>query len=415
MWVRMLDGMLKQFICHGALQITLADGKVLSHGQAGTDPLKIRTTDPDFPRKVLFAADMTLGEGYTDGSLTIEGDRLHDLLGLLIDNLNNGGQNWAYALSRKLTTARRGIDQLNKLAASKSNVARHYDLSNDFYRLWLDRDMQYSCAYFRDPEADSLEIAQAQKKDHIAQKLRIQPGMRVLDIGCGWGGMAMTLARDYGAYVTGVTLSEEQHALANQRVKEAGLEARVKIELKDYRHVTETFDRVVSVGMFEHVGIPNYDTYFSAVRDRLTEDGIALIHTIGHEGVPSGTSPWIQKYIFPGGYVPALSECSPAIQRAGLWTTDVEVLRLHYAFTLRHWFDRFEAVRDKVLAMGKFDENFMRMWKFYLAASEMTFREGRQCVYQFQLARKQTAVPLTRDYLYASEAQDYAELLRRPK
>jgi cyclopropane-fatty-acyl-phospholipid synthase len=289
------------------------------------------------------------------------------------------------------------VSQLNGLRAAKANVAHHYDLTPALYNLFLDADKQYSCAYFRTPQ-DTLDQAQLQKKHHIARKLLIEPGMRVLDIGCGWGGLALTLARDYGARVLGITLSEEQLAIAKRRAQESGLGDRVEFRLQDYRHVTEVFDRVVSVGMFEHVGLPNYGTYFRAVNDRLGEDGVALIHTIGHPGPPAPTSAWIRKHIFPGGYIPSLSEVTPAIEKSGLRPADIECWRLHYAMTLRHWYDRFTARAAEAAAIH--DERFVRMWRFYLAGSEATFRWGRQDVWQFQLSKKVDAVPITRDYLY---------------
>ncbi len=246
----------------------------------------------------------------------------------------------------------------------------------------------------------TLDQAQAAKKAHIAAKLRLEPGMRVLDIGCGWGGMGLTLARDYGAHVVGVTLSEEQYRIATARARAEGLEGQVEFRLTDYRHVSETFDRIVSVGMFEHVGVPHYREYFRNVHDRLAPDGVALIHTIGRTTPPSTTSPWIEKYIFPGGYVPALSEMVAGLEKERLYYTDVEIWRLHYAETLRHWYDRFMAHEDKARAL--YDARFCRMWRYYLVAAEMTFRYGRQAVFQVQLAHDQTAVPLTRDYLYPS-------------
>ena len=264
------------------------------------------------------------------------------------------------------------------------------------YELFLDVDRQYSCAYFARPDM-TLEEAQAAKKAHIAAKLCLKPGMRVLDIGCGWGGLALSLARDHGARVLGVTLSQEQHRVATERAQAAGLADRVTFRLMDYRDVTERFDRVVSVGMFEHVGVPHYRAYFEAVQARLGPQGVALIHTIGRSAPPGTTNPWIARYIFPGGYIPALSEMMAAVERTDLWPTDVEVWRLHYAETLRHWHDRFMANRDRAEAL--YDARFCRMWRFYLVASEMGFRVGRQCVFQLQLARDRAAVPLTRAYL----------------
>lgn len=276
-------------------------------------------------------------------------------------------------------------------------------MSDDLYRLFLDTDRQYSCAYFLNAD-DSLEQAQRQKKAHIARKLLLQPGMRVLDIGCGWGGMALTLARDHGAQVTGITLSEEQYNYARARADREGLADRVTIQLADYRDIRGEFDRIVSVGMFEHVGVPQYDTFFATVRARLADDGIALLHTIGRATPPGRTGPWVRKYIFPGGYVPALSETMQAVERQRLWTTDIEVWRLHYAITLRHWRDRFEA---NIEAVGKlYDDRFCRMWRYYLVASELSFRLGRQAVFQIQLSRQQEAVPLSRDYLYRIDDSD---------
>ena len=291
----------------------------------------------------------------------------------------------------------RRVQQYNPIGRAQSNVAHHYDLSGQLYDLFLDEDRQYSCAYFKTPQ-DTLEQAQAQKKAHIAAKLLLEPDMRVLDIGCGWGGMALTLARDHGVRVVGVTLSREQHKLATERARAEGLSDRVDFRLTDYREVTERFDRIVSVGMFEHVGVPHYPEYFSHVRDKLTEDGVALIHTIGRRTPPSTTSPWLLKYIFPGGYAPALSETMAAVERAGLWACDIEVWRLHYAETLRHWYDRFMARIDAAEAL--YDARFCRMWRYYLIASELSFRLNQQMVFQLQLSRRQEAVPLTRDYLY---------------
>jgi cyclopropane-fatty-acyl-phospholipid synthase len=321
---------------------------------------------------------------------------------LAIRNVARGRSFWWHAALFRIRTLLRRFDQWNPAGRAKRNVAHHYDLSGELYDLFLDDDKQYSCAYFARPDM-TLEAAQAAKKAHIAGKLMIEPGMRVLDIGCGWGGMGLTLARDYGARVLGVTLSEEQHKIATRRAQEAGLEGQVEFRLTDYRNVDETFDRIVSVGMFEHVGVPHYREYFRNVNDKLSEDGIALIHTIGRTNPPGATSPWITKYIFPGGYIPSMSEVLTAVEKEGLWSTDVEVWRLHYAETLRHWHDRFQANRDR--AREIYDERFCRMWRYYLVASELTFRLHHQCVFQFQLAHRQDAVPLTRDYLYRDTAR----------
>ena len=288
------------------------------------------------------------------------------------------------------------------MAQARRNVAHHYDLSAELYDLFLDADRQYSCAYFTDPAQD-LETAQLRKKQHIAAKLLLKPGLRVLDIGCGWGGLGIYLAQQLGAEVTGITLSTEQLAIANARVAAAGLDDRAHFHLRDYRHETGSFDRIVSVGMFEHVGVNHYGEFFSTLRKCLADDGVALLHTIGRRDSPGSTNPWLQKYIFPGGYSPSLSELSAAIERSGLWISDIEVLRLHYADTLRHWRLRFEANRARVAAL--YDERFCRMWEFYLVTSEVSFRHLDNVVFQVQLAKRRDAVPQTRDYQFAAEAR----------
>jgi cyclopropane-fatty-acyl-phospholipid synthase len=397
MWERLLDQLLDSLIRRGRLRLTWPDGSERSYGSGGGE-ISVRLHDPALPRRLVLNPDLAVGEAYMDGTLTIEGDDLHGFLGLILRNRGDGASGLPIKVNHVLRKAIRKAQQTNPIGRAQQNVAHHYDLSGALYELFLDGDRQYSCAYFRSP-GDSLEQAQAQKKAHIAGKLLIEPGMRVLDIGCGWGGMGLTLARDYGAEVLGVTLSEEQHKIAQARAEAAGLSDKVEFRLTDYREVTGQFDRIVSVGMFEHVGVPHYREYFSHVRDKLTEDGVALIHTIGRVDPPGTTSPFIQKYIFPGGYVPAMSEVLAAIEKEGLWTTDVEVWRLHYAETLLHWHDRFKAREDEARAL--YDERFCRMWRFYLVGSEMSFRANKQTVFQFQLARRQDAVPLTRDYLYS--------------
>ncbi len=396
MWERLFDHIMRGFVRVGRIDVQLADGTTRTYSGADGPSVSLRFHDPDLPRKLVLTTDMALGEGYMDGRLTIGDDDLRGFLTFLTVNVERSGHLWWRRSSQAARRARRSFDQWNPAHRARQNVAHHYDLSAMLYDLFLDEDRQYSCAYFRQPEM-SLEEAQAAKKAHIARKLLLEPGMRVFEIGCGWGGLALSLARDHGAEVLGVTLSTEQHAWATKRAEAEGLSDKVKFELRDYRDVTGQFDRIVSVGMFEHVGVPHYRTYFDTVRDRLTEDGVALIHTIGRAAPPGTTSPWITKYIFPGGYVPALSEMSRAFEAAGLFQTDIEVWRLHYAETLRHWLERFEAKSDAALML--YDERFVRMWRYYLAASEMAFRHGRQCVFQVQLARDKQAVPLTRDYM----------------
>jgi cyclopropane-fatty-acyl-phospholipid synthase len=397
----LLDRLLRRLILKGQLAVHFPRGTVRHYGHAGPTAT-IRVHDAGLPLRLLRQPDLALGEAYMEQTLTIDGDDLPGFLAIILQNAADGrARGWRYPLLRAQRMFRR-LGQIIPATKAQANVAHHYDLSDRLYDLFLDADRQYSCGYFLTPD-DTLEQAQAQKKTHIAAKLCLTPGMRVLDIGCGWGGMALTLARDYGVQVLGVTLSQQQLRVATQRALDAGLSDRVTFALMDYRAVTGTFDRIVSVGMFEHVGLPQYATFFNQVRDRLTPDGVALIHTVGRAGQPSITSPWITKYIFPGGYVPALSEVMPAIQTSGLWTTDVEVWRLHYAETLRHWRLRFEAHLPEVTAL--YDARFCRMWRYYLVASEMTFRHYRQCVFQIQLSRQVDALPLTRNYMADAVAE----------
>lgn len=396
MWIGILDRMLERLLRKGEVMVTFPDGTTRRYGDGTGQRVTLHLIDPALPRKLVLHPDMALGEGYMDGALTIENDDLGGLLALAMQNMQDQPANWRDRLMQLRSWFRR-IEQHNVIGRAQRNVAHHYDLSGKLYDLFLDEDRQYSCAYFPEPGM-TLDAAQRAKKAHIAGKLLIEPGMTVLDIGCGWGGLGLTLARDYGAHVVGVTLSEEQHKVAVRRAAEAGLSGQVDFRLMDYRAVTETFDRVVSVGMFEHVGVPHYREYFRTVNARLKPDGVALIHTIGRVTPPGTTSPWILKYIFPGGYVPALSEMMAAVEKEGFWSTDVEVWRLHYAETLRHWHDRFMANCDTARAL--YDERFCRMWRYYLLASEMSFRHYGQVVFQVQLAKTVDAVPLSRGYLY---------------
>ena len=401
MWDKLFDRLCRSLIKEGSLVLRLPDGTQARYGDGSGVPVTMTITDPKLPARIVRSPDMALGEGYINEAYTIGDDDLPGFLALLLRNSASGRADWwRFPLARAQRLLRQ-VQELNPAGRSKSNVAHHYDLSGKLYDLFLDSDRQYSCGYFKSPD-DTLEQAQAQKKAHIAAKLCLKPVMRVLDIGCGWGGLAITLARDHGARVLGVTLSEEQHRVALDRVAAAGLQDRIEIRLTDYRAVTGQFDRVVSVGMFEHVGRPNYATYFTKVRDLLHPDGVALIHTIGRAGSPSITSPWIARYIFPGGYCPSLSEVMPHVQSTGLFTTDIEVWRLHYAQTLLHWRQRFEAHLPEATAL--YDARFCRMWRYYLISSEMTFRHFQQVVFQIQIARRQDAVPLTRDYLYGAPA-----------
>ncbi|MDE2574688.1 MAG: class I SAM-dependent methyltransferase [Rhodospirillales bacterium] len=353
-------------------------------------------------RRLVLTPSLGLGEAYMDGGITLVDGSIYDLLDVLILNTeHHPAGHPAMRLRETLGSLGRRIVQYNPARRSRRNVAHHYDLNGRLYSLFLDRDRQYSCGYF--PRGDeTLEEAQAAKKRHIAAKLCLdRPGLRVLDIGCGWGGMALTLARDFGAHVTGITLSTEQHAEATARAAAEGLADRVTFELADYRTLHRRFDRIVSVGMFEHVGIGHYGRFFETVKSCLAPDGVALLHAIGRNSPRGATNRWVTKYIFPGGYCPALSEVFEAIEGSGLVSTDVEILRLHYAETLRHWRRRFAANRDAIA--GLYDQRFCRMFEFYLAASELSFRRENQMVFQIQLTRDQAAVPLTRDYIFEAE------------
>ena len=400
----LLARLLSPAMTAGAFDIVGADGRRHRVG-VGAPSLALRLHDKALHRELVMNPRLRFGEAYMDGRLSIEGGSIYDFLALLCSGPENV-QGVLGSVREALAPALRLLQQSNPLRRSRRNVAHHYDLSRAFFELFLDRDLQYSCAYFPTPDT-GLDEAQEAKKRHIAAKLLLQPGMRVLDIGCGWGGMALYLARTTGVRVTGITLSAEQLAVARERAEQAGLGDRVRFELRDYREMdgremNGRFDRIVSVGMFEHVGVPHYRTFFAKLRDLLAEDGVALLHAIGRSDGPGATNPWLRKYIFPGGYSPALSEVIPAVEKAGLWNTDVEILRLHYAETLRHWRERFLSQREEARAM--YDERFCRMWEFYLAGAEVSFRYQGHMVFQIQLARSLGAVPLVRDYMVHSEA-----------
>ena len=388
----MIEALLAKMIKTGDLTAHLPGGRVIKAGDGSGPPVVIRINGRGLRR--LANPSLGLGEGYMEGDIVFEQGTISDLLTIVGES---GGRKpkRGSPLARLRKALKRRIQQVNDRVASRRNVAHHYDLSNDLYRRFLDTDMQYSCAYFERPDM-TLEEAQAAKKALIGRKLLIQPGMKTLDIGSGWGGLSMTLAKDFGARMTGVTLSTEQLALARERAEKAGLSDRIDFRLTDYRDLDETFDRIVSVGMLEHVGAPNFRTYFETIARLLDEDGVALIHSIGKMHGPGATNAFTQKYIFPGGYIPGLSEIVAAIEKAGLWITDIEILRLHYAETCRIWRERFLADPD---IPQMFDERFRRMWEFYLAGAELGFRHGGHMVFQIQLAKKRDAVPLTRNYL----------------
>ena len=399
MWL--LDRLLRRAINRGALELTTHDGAVRRYGDPAAVPVRVRLTDAATAGRIARNPALGAGEAFVDGRLVVESGDVVELLDLVSGNLRWDRSNaLRVALWNQQRLAARW-DELNARARSKRNVAHHYDLSDSLYDLFLDEERQYSCAYFREgnqgPDSD-LSQAQRDKLDHIAKKLCLKPGMRVLDIGCGWGGMARHIHKVSGAEVLGVTLSEEQLRYARAKAQDLGIAEKVRYELMDYRDVQGPFDRIVSVGMFEHVGRPNYGTYFETVARLLSEDGVALIHTIGRAEGPGATDPWTAKYIFPGGYTPAYSELAKHIERAWLWPTDIEVWRMHYAWTLEHWLKRCRARKAEIVAL--YDERFFRMWEFYLAGAIMAFRHDDHLVWQIQLSRKRAEVPVTREYLY---------------
>ena len=392
----LLAHMLATIVRKGTLTVRVADGPSRVFGDGGSPAVSIRFADAGVTRRIFRNPGLALGEAYMDGGLTIENGDIYDFLDLCFANMGWGNGHWLQSVRTYLLRLGRRIAQHNPVHVARANVAHHYDLSDQLYDLFLDSDRQYSCAYYLSPN-DSLEQAQAQKKRHLAAKLLLRPGQKVLDIGSGWGGLALSLARTADVDVTGITLSEEQLKVSNRRAAEAGLGDRVRFRLQDYRLEQGRYDRIVSVGMFEHVGIGYYRTYFEKIRELLVDDGVALVHTIGRADGPGTTNSWIRKYIFPGGYSPALSEVLPIIERAELYLTDVEVLRLHYAETLKAWRRRFNANRWRIAEL--YDERFCRMWEFYLSASEATFRHSGHVNFQVQLAKQVDSVPLTRDYI----------------
>ncbi len=394
---RMLRYFMRQFIRRGAMSFTTASGAKFDCGDGTGEPVSLRFLTADTERRILLNPELALGEAFMDGTLVVEKGSIANALAILMDQPEILPR-WA-KLQWFLRYLVRHARQFNLPGRSKDNVARHYDLDGRLYSLFLDADKQYSCAYFEMPDT-TLDDAQLAKKRHVAAKLLIRSGDRLLDIGSGWGGLGLYLAEMTGANVTGVTLSTEQLQVSNARAAEKNLTS-VKFLLEDYRHVPGPYDRIVSVGMFEHVGIGFYETYFKRCAELLTEDGVMVLHSIGRIGCPDVTNPWITKYIFPGGYIPALSEVMPAIERAGLVVCDVEILRLHYAETLKAWRERFMARREEAVRL--YDERFARMWEFYLACSEMSFRKQHLMNFQIQLAKRQTAVPLTRDYIAREE------------
>ena len=398
----MIGRLIEKLMSKGRLTLVMPDGKRTSYGPGGGASLTVRVTN----RKTLFAIArnprLGLGEAYMDGRLIVEDGTILDLMRLVV-----GANRWedkgkGRAAMNKGKGKWKALFRRNKARASRRNVAHHYDIGNDLYRLFLDEDLQYSCAYFTDP-ANSLEQAQADKKAHIAAKLYLKPGQRVLDIGCGWGGTALYLNRVADVDVLGITLSEEQLKVARARAEEAGVADRVKFELIDYREIEGRFDRIVSIGMFEHVGAAHYDEFFAACRNLLAEDGVMLLHTIGKYGKASAPDPFTDKWIFPGYHLPSISQLAAASERQRLITSDLELLRVHYAYTLRHWLERAQANRDKIVALH--DERFFRMWEFYLSGGVVAFESGSMCNFQAQYIRDRNALPITRDYMAEAEGR----------
>src|SRR5947209_5689744 len=397
---RLLRYFLGQFIRRGSMTFTAASGAKFTCGDGTGKPIAARFLSRRTERRILLNPELALGEAYMDGTFVVEDGSIADALAILLDQPEMVPR-WA-RLQWSLRYLARHIRQLNLRGRARDNVAHHYDLDGRLYSLFLDADKQYSCAYFETPDS-SLDDAQLAKKRHLAAKLLIGRGDRLLDIGSGWGGLGLYLAEISGADVTGITLSTEQLQAANARAAEKGLARSARFLLKDYRDIDGPFDRIVSVGMFEHVGVNFYDTYFERCAELLSEDGVMLLHSIGRSQGPDSTNPWIAKYIFPGGYIPALSEVLPSIERAGLLVCDIEILRLHYAETLKAWRERFMARREEAVQL--YDERFALMWEFYLAASEMTFRKQHMMNFQLQLTRRQGVVPMTRDYIAHEEAK----------
>ncbi len=403
--MKLLDSMLSEFVKAGQLTVIDANDKKYIYGEWGANlpTAVIRLKNEKLYTKLFINPELYAGEAYMNGELICEQGGIRGLLEIFALNRTRLRKQPGQKILRRWFKKIRKYHQRNEAESSRNNVHHHYDLSNEFYRLFLDDDLNYSCAYYRN-DSMTLEQAQKAKQKHIACKLMLTPGQTVLDIGCGWGSMAIYLAEHFGCDVTGITLSQQQYSLATERVLRRNLSDKVKIELMDYRDVTKKFDRIVSIGMFEHVGVAHYLEYFKKIKSLLNDDGCALVHSIGRKGGPGTTGAWMRKYIFPGGYSPALSETFSEIEKAGLWVTDCEILRLHYARTLLEWNKRFQANRHKVAIM--FDERFCRMWEFYLVISELSFRYGKHMNFQIQLSKNVNSLPLTRDYIHSAEMRN---------
>jgi cyclopropane-fatty-acyl-phospholipid synthase len=402
----LLSYLLRHVVRQGTLRLIDSRGGMHSFGDGGEPKVTARLHDPALEGRIFVNPRLALGEAFMEGTLTVEDADLYDFLALLASNAAAAPRHLLTPLYNGYGRTLRVFQQFNPLPRARRNAAHHYDLSDALYELFLDADRQYSCAYFTAPD-ETIEQAQENKKRHIAAKLLLRPGQKVLDIGSGWGGLALYLARHCGVSVTGLTLSSEQLKVARRRAAAAGVAERVRFELCDYRQAEGRYDRIVSVGMFEHVGVVHYAAFFRKLKELLVDDGVALLHSIGRQDGPGATNPWIRKYIFPGGYSPALSDVVPVVERLGLWITDIEILRLHYAETLRAWRARFKANRDRIRAL--YDERFCRMWEFYLAGSEIAFRYQGHMNFQMQLAKSVDAVPRVRDYMVDWERRHRAE------
>jgi cyclopropane-fatty-acyl-phospholipid synthase len=403
---RWLDRVIRAVVRHGRLEVTWADGETTVYGDGEGRSAHIAFRDRRAESAVLRNPELALGEAYMDGGIAFPDDSLLDFLMLMDEAWTAARKRPLYAALSNFRYATRRLTHNNSILRSSRNIKHHYDLDGRIYRLFLDPDMQYSCAYFERPDS-TLEEAQWAKKRHLAAKLALQPGQKVLDIGSGWGGLGLFLADYFQTDVTGVTLSEEQHKVSNDRARSQGLQNQARFELKDYRHLAATFDRIVSVGMFEHVGSTRYREFFRSASRLLKPDGVMVLHSIGRFGPPAVTNPWIAKYIFPGGYIPALSEVTAAVEREGLLIADIEILRLHYAETLKAWRERFRARWNDAAAI--YDERFCRMFDFYLAGSEAAFRTGEMMVFQMQLVKDRTVLPITRDYMFQAEHEFRSE------
>ena len=393
----MLFSVLNKLNFDGTLEIIDSNEKIYKFGSSNPQ-VRIRLKNKSIERKLFFNPNLHIGEAYMNEELIIEKGTIEEFLNLITNCYDDFIlNNKFYKFYEYLSSIFMPLQQINQLVNSKNNVAHHYDINEDLYKLFLDKDMQYSCAYFHNPNI-SLEQAQKDKKEHIIRKLQIDKNMSVLDIGCGWGGMAIEIAKSTGAKVKGITLSENQFKTASDRAQKEGLSDKVTFALQDYRNETEKYDRIVSVGMFEHVGVKYFKTYLSKANDILKENGVFLLHTIGQRGKPTATSPWIRKYIFPGGYIPSLSEVMKETQKLNINVTDVEILRLHYAHTLTRWYQNVLENKDKIIKM--FDQRFFRMWEFYLLASKYSFVNMGNVVFQIQIAKNINNLPLTRNYIY---------------